>query len=1145
MKIEFKKEQQDIIDASGKNLLVSASAGSGKTTVMIAKIVDMIIKKKTSVDRILVLTYTNSAASEMKQKLTKALKEEVVNNPEFEEEIEKIEMSDISTIHSFCQKLIKKNFYAVKDLDLSFSLLSEHERTLLKARAMKKTITEFKSKDEQSYLNLLEFYGNDRTDRKIFEIVYDLNSYLEATLDKEEFRKTLALTLYENKELAYDILNQALVQKVKSFINNFERLDKKAKALGVEKSIENTQDILLALYQIGSANDYIKNINLLISFSFKNKQTQEGFEDLANEIGQEKTALTDWISKQKSKGLFDKEENDKSFEQNKKIVKQFLFLEKEFEKNFKLLKKQKNSLDFADLERYAIDLTENKDIQSLLKQKYEYIFVDEFQDANSVQEKLLENLSRENNLFMVGDVKQSIYAFRRSNPDIFLKRQESFESGQSGQNKFLNLNFRSDENILGFVNLVFDKIMTAKTSGIDYKNTSRFMPFKKLETAENERVKVAFIKPKEKEEKQEPETIFSVLESGQTEREEEVSKAEFQAFLVARDILKLKNSYLFEKDEKRQVNFKDMTIIVRKRGNFFDAFCQKLVELGVPIYANSAKGIFEEPDSKKILALLKLVKNFYDDYSLTSVMNSFFGDFSFQDLADIRIKYKQEKYFYEAVLSYAENQSDELSNKLKNFIEFVNTFSLNVQTIGIYLALSKAFNQTDYKDKVLCLPQGNQRLASIEKFLQIFLNDQLNFNLGTFLEFALVADKEIKAPNFFAGDEDCVNITTIHSSKGLEYPIVFFVEADSDLTRSRNNTELMINDTLGVGLKFYQQETEEKKSSVVYEAINLKNKKEDFAEKLRLLYVGLTRSVEYLYIYGELDLEKIKPFENDFEVLSSKTYIDLIAKSMKSEVLESLSKNNEIVVNEEISTFRLANINQESYTNQENQISAVIFSKGDESFENELEEALNKKYPYPEVFSLPLKNSVSSLLKEVEYSSINLEPKNLDFIEHLKTKNTIAELGTLYHKVFELIDFNQEINEEKIKEIVFKIESPLKENLDINKIFEGAKIIKNLLKNAPHQKEKKFMMYVPYKEVAKSQLEDKVLVQGIIDIFALGKENLLIDYKLTNAGSDEIIIERYYKQIQLYKKALMLEYKLEELKTYIFDINRTKIIEII
>lgn len=1145
MKIKFKPEQQKIIDNSGSNLLVSASAGSGKTTVMIAKIVDMIVNKKTTVDKILVLTYTNSAASEMKQKLIKELKNQAQNNPELEDEIEKVEMADISTIHSFCQKIIKKNFFALEEIDMSFSLLSEHEKTLLKSRAIKMAISGFKANQPEEYINLLEFYGKDRTEKKIFEIVYDINSYLEATLDKEEFRKKIATYLYENKEVAYSILNQELMQRVYGFIKAFEKIEKKARMLGVEKTIENTQDVLLALYQINKENSFIKNLNLLLSFSFKNKQTQEGFEDLANEFGFEKEALTKWIKKQGEDNFHIEEENNKSFEQNKKIVKQFLFLEQEFEKHYTQLKKQKNALDFADLERYAILLTSLPEIKQELRQKYEHIFVDEFQDANSVQEKLLENLASGNNLFMVGDVKQSIYAFRRSNPDIFLKKQNNFEDGTKGKNMFLNLNFRSDENILNFVNLVFEKIMTQKTAGLDYKNTSMFKPFKKLGASEFERVKVTLIKPKEKALAQEAQELFSVLETGLSQAEEEVSKGQEQAVIVAKDIYNLKGSYLYDKDEKRQVNFKDITIIVRKRGAFFDAFCQKLIELGVPIYANSSKGIFEEPDSKKVISLLKLVKNFYDDYSLASVMNSFFADFSFQELADIRRAFKKEKYFYEAVIKYGQEFNDSLSLKINSFIDFVEQFSLNVQTVGIYLALEKAFAKTSYKEKVLCLPQGSQRLASVEKFLQVFLNDQLNFNLGVFLEFAQVAEKEIKAPNFFAGDEDCVNVTTIHSSKGLEYPIVFFVEAESDLTRQRSNTEIKISDSLGIGLKFYEKETEEKQSSVVYEAIDIKNKNEDFAEKLRLLYVGLTRSVEYLYIYGQFDIEKAKEFENDYEVLNAKSYIELIARSMPEVLVEELKTTERVVANIKGSAFVVEYVSTSTDAQKEEKKQSVTFSKPDEQFSKQLEKELNKTYGFKSSVLLPLKNSVSSLLKEVEYSSINLQPKNLDMVEHLRAKNNQAELGTLYHKVFEKINFNDKISIEQIESVLADIESNLKDKIETEKVFETAMLVKKLLNGQSYFKEKKFIMFVPHKEVADgSTLQDRVLVQGIVDLFSVGNKNILIDFKLTSAKSDEILKERYTKQIQLYKKAIQTEFGLEDVNAYIVDINRAKLVEI-
>lgn len=518
-----------------------------------------------------------------------------------------------------------------------------------------------------------------------------------------------------------------------------------------------------------------------------------------------------------------------------------------------------------------------------------------------------------------------------------------------------------------------------------------------------------------------------------------------------------------------------------------------------------------------------------------------------QELADIRLKTnKKDTPFYQSVLEYKNTASDSLAQKLNDFFEFYEHFCLDVQTSGIYSALIKAFNKTGYREKVLCLPQGQQRLVALEKFLQIFLNEQLNFNLSAFLEFALIADKEIKAPNFFAGEQDCVNITTIHSSKGLEYPIVFFVEAGSDLTRGPVSPPLQISDKLGVGLKFYSEQQGKKVDTLALEAIKIENKKEEFAEMLRLLYVGLTRSVEYLYVYGKIDISNgLKQFKNDYEVLWAKSYIELILRSLNQSNLNKINSEKNGVITQDKAEFVFEVINEEEVGFLSNTNKPIVFNQGDISFENQLDSMLKKQYGNKQATTLAVKNSVSSLITQAEYASINLFPQKLNMLEHLQAKNDLAEIGTLYHKVFELLDFNAALTKQDILDIIQnKITSNLKQHLNPDKIFESVGLIKNVLNGQSHVKEKKFMMHVPYSSVSQTDIQQKVLVQGIIDLYSLGNQNILIDYKLTNAASDQVILNRYTKQMQLYKQALMLAFNLKHLNCFILDINRAKLIKV-
>lgn len=525
-------------------------------------------------------------------------------------------------------------------------------------------------------------------------------------------------------------------------------------------------------------------------------------------------------------------------------------------------------------------------------------------------------------------------------------------------------------------------------------------------------------------------------------------------------------------------------------------------------------------------------------------MLSFFGNFTTQELADIKLASQNEKYFYTCVLNYAKNKDDDLARKVQNFLERINAFSDNCKLKGVYLSLEEFVRQSEYITKTYALVDGLQRAETIEKFVNIFKNADFNYNIQAFLAFAQEENKEIKTPSYTEGEVDCVNITTIHASKGLEYPIVFVVQAGADLTKTPQKAEIKIHDSLGVGLKFYNTEEFKKETSFVFDAIDETIKEEEFAELQRLLYVGLTRAKEYLYIYGTTNSLQYAHFEKKYEIMFSKTYLDLIMNSLPNEDLQNILSNKQTEITKEKVSFVVNFFDDKMrQTDKENKI--VVFSKGDEKLKNQLLESLAFEYPNKEVFSIALKNSVSSLLQSDEYASQNHVPNKLVLSEHLAHEEEKALLGTMYHKILFEADFNNcSITDLSTLKEKLACEDEVAKEIDLQKVCQAIELVKKLTNNQPLQKEKKFIMKVPYNMVAKSKLQDEILVQGIIDLFSFGEKNVLIDYKLTSMNDDEKIVRKYEKQILLYKQALILAFNKQDIESYIIDIDRSKIIKI-
>jgi ATP-dependent helicase/nuclease subunit A len=1133
--VDFKPQQKEILQSENKNLIVSASAGSGKTTVMIEKIANLLKEKKANISSLLVLTYTTNAAAEMKQKLQNKLKDQTEQYPHLESQLEEIELADISTIHSFCSRLIKKYFHTLDGIDPSFVVLSEEQTTMLKNKAMQQTMDEYKQNYAQQYLNLIKLYGKSRNDNKIVDIVFQIDKYLESILDKEQYREQTAFLLYENPQKALEILNQDICQTCENFCAKVENLANKCNQLGSKDEHAMCVDILGALGQINKQNNFLHNVELLCSIKFTTKKSKPDNPDLVEQVVQVREKVKKYIAKIKGKNY--SPDMVKSFDENRQILQQFLLLQKNFEQNYQTQKRLSNAMDYSDLERLAIALVQKPQVAQELREKYDYIFVDEFQDANQVQETLIGAIARKNNRFMVGDVKQSIYGFRRSNPQIFLDIENSYQSDQHSEAKQLNINFRSDANILHFVNHVFSVIMTPQTAGIDYKTNAMFEPFLSLPKTTLPRVKLSIIEQPEKTQKQPPTQLFDILQ--QSEQDEETTTAEKEAFAVAQDIAKLKNHYLcLPNKTTRPVNFSDMAILIRKRGKYLDQFCQALASYGVPVYASSNKDMFEQGDVLKLVGMLKLSVNIYDDHSLAGVMASLIGNFSYQELADIAMSKPDKQFFYEAVFEYAEKQNA-LGQKVKNFLNLVEQFGVDCQVKGAYLALNHLLDKTEYLIKTQAFLQGQTRVATIIKFVNLFKNSEFNHDINAFLEF-VSKQSQVKSPSEPPSESDCVTITTIHSSKGLEYPIVFLVQGGQDLTRRPAGPEVKIDDNLGIGLKFYDEEQSQKTTSFVYEAINQVAAQQDFAESLRLLYVGLTRAKEYLYVYGTSKLN-FEPLKQTADILNAKSYLDFILGSMSEQQIQTIvsSKNTQIILPN--TTIETVVYKQNAFDLQQMQVSTPKFSKGDEHAMQKIEQAIMFSYPKPQVFKVPLKNSVSALVNADEYQSKNFAPNRLTLDEHL-AENASA-LGTAYHTILQMLDF-EKADLPLVQKLIQKhIEPSLASQIDCQKILGVAKLVLPLIKGQQVQKERKFIMQVPYSQVVESNLDDKIIIQGIIDLFSLSKQNVLIDYKLTALGSDNAIKQKYQKQIELYKKAITLCYGNIDLDCYIVDINRSKLIK--
>lgn len=1136
-KINFKQEQIDVLESENKNLIVSASAGSGKTTVMIQKIINLITQKNKKIKEVLVLTYTKASAEEMKQKLLSALYEEASKNPKILEQIDDVAVADISTIHSFFQKMLKKHF-TILELNPNFTLVDENKVLKLKEKAMENAYEIFENKFANQAESLIEIYGKNRNEKTIKNLVFDLNKFLLAVDDPKKWCEDTAVKLYEQnfeKNLAIKILNEEIYLATKYFVSQLEKLQVSCAQIGAVKYVEHINVLLASLENIKENSiSFFENNAVFSNFPRITVYKDEDFMAEYEKFSAIRKSLKFFIEKVKNWGFCDIGFVKNSLEKIKFNVMAICNLQTIYQAEFAKIKLEKNCLDYEDLEKFMLKLVENKTVGDEIKNAYAEIFIDEYQDANRVQEKIINSICKPNNRFMVGDVKQSIYRFRQAEPDLFLEKQDLFLADELSEVMFLNCNFRSERKILDFINIVFNKIMTVQTSKVDYKNTSQLngqADYKAIESQILPAVEINIIQKEKDEKKPEPSKIYRVKEHLETVGN--YTNAELEAFLVAKKISEIigKKIYIPAEGLEREISFRDITILLRSRGKYLDEFCGILSKFNIPIYANTNVPLYADSDILVLLNLLKLCKNSRDDIALASVMHSVFGGFSFNELAQIRLSGDKKAPFYDCVKNYQKN--NKIKEKLDKFNKFLIDFEFNMVYQGIYFSLNLIIKQYDFETYVLRKKDGIEKLEKVKKFVSDFLVNDFNFDPYGFLFFAEQNFNSIQAPNYVSG-ENCVNITTIHSSKGLEYPVVIVANAGQDFTKEPFDAEIKINQKLGVGLKFYDKSQRKKFTSLAYEAILKRNKEESFAEKLRLLYVALSRAKNHLIIVGTTEKAFVE-ISNDYETKNQKTYLNLIVGALPESEIEDINASKNV----ENKNYSI-NIFKDNYEENFMENNRVVSGKENEEVIRIFEKYFNYKYPHKTNYAI--KNSVSGIMKENEpYISQNFSPKNLTLAEHLSENS--AEIGSLYHLVLEEIDFNK-VN--KIKDIEDFIKTKNYENAEIlstEKIFESIVLIKSL-PQGKIIKEQKFVMSVPHNEVVENGSSEKILIQGIIDLLILGDKNILIDYKFTNLTDESKIIEKYKLQLKLYKKSAEYALNMKIDEVYLLLIKSSKLIKL-
>lgn len=1130
------QEQEEIISLNGKNMIVSASAGSGKTSVMIRKIYNYIEGGLCHVDELLVLTYTKAAAMEMKKKLIDKMR--ASNNDKIMEELEDIYFADISTFDSFCQKLVKRYFY-VLGIDPAFNILEGSEKLYQQQVAITRAIKKIKASDPNAYEVLMQSFSTKRDEEKIKDIIFDVYNYSTSILNLDEFYQKIQNLYKKESKIAENFLKTHFKYIFEQTCTHLEYLKDQCVKLNFDKYTSYISNLLVQVEKMLFAQEFTQMIDICETLEYgklyKEAKDEIGFREIIAGVRDDFKKTVVEIEEK----FISSEEVAWSYENCGILIESILKLLIEFNKQYESIKNKLNSYDFNDIERLTIKLLENDSVNQEIKNSYKYIFVDEFQDANALQERIV-NLLQNNNLFFVGDTKQSIYAFRQSDPEIFLNIQKKFQNDPNGAAKFLNCNFRTNKNILEFVNSIFSKIMTPKTTGVDYKKDAMFDPRAVYEDVDNEIcVSVNLLNGENnKTQKQEIVEVYNLVNNECDG--EEINKYNNECDFICEQIGELIGTNIYDKElqKERRLELKDITILVAKRGSFVDCLVGHFEELGIPYTVDVGDNIENQRDNLVLFNLMKYSLNSLDDYSLYSILSSNLFDFTNDELA--KIKYDTEAiYFYDAVKQY-EKKDDVIANKLREFEKTINNFKFDIKYNGIYYSLSKIIRDTNYILKINDDEEFSRRNADIGTYVDSFLNSKFNYDLCGYINFREKNSREeiIAAKSSVSNS---VKIATMHSSKGLEYPVVILPNLDQDFNGPNNNCEIKIAKDLGIGVKAYNTEERTRCNGIFYEACRLNNLLTERSEKIRLLYVAMTRAKNKLILIGK-NGQKFGQLKNDLQILSQNSFLNLIVGALDENIIKRINSGEDF--NATLYENKKINLNcKKVQTLEIRQKSIIIPKQSEKKHYKVISDFLNKDLKL-KWKNIALKNSVSGFAFD-ENSSINLAPVKLSIDEHLKESN--SDMGTLYHLLLEKMDFNTIDSPSRIEEFVlYNFDDGQRQiihEFGYDKIYENIKLLKEQIKqDCTVLKEQKFVMRVPHKEIIDGGYDDKILVQGVIDLLIIKKDKiLLIDYKLTSKSENEII-KKYKKQLELYKLAVSKIFKDKQIDCYILNLKKYALI---
>lgn len=1212
--VRFTPDQQRAIDTIDKSILVSAAAGSGKTAVLVERIINIIVQGKADVDRMLVVTFTNAAASEMRLKLTKAINKVIkaskdsdpVRAEKLKQQLGKMYRSYISTVHSFCNRVIKEFFY-LTDLEPNFKICDSLKAEIMKMEAIEEVFEQGFEEDDFikgcSFREFLDRYSKERDDKALMQEIVKAYADLRSMPEYFEWSERMAEKLripksgdYRDSDLykelweeARKVVDDALREALglQEYLTGLNLLNTAAK---LDSEIGAFQTLADAMKHISDSGESVGEAEEVVARVFQNpvfgtfaggKGEREEYKSVSADCKSRRDAYKNNFQD------FFKEYNFADirtlFEEQSETYKYtmyYLALLKEFERIYNAKKREQGVIDYGDMEHITADILKHKEARDVLRERFEFIFIDEYQDVNTLQEFLIGSVAREDNVFKVGDVKQSIYKFRQAEPHIFEETSRTYkdESNNHAIQINLNKNFRSNGATIDYINYVFQDLMDGYDDdeklyqGIaghpDYnlKPEVHLLLTEVDDSTEGESLGTGHTSKGSQ-----IVDIEGSIDNDLDESVEEIkalSKAEIEAIHVADIVSGIigKEFYDSKSGKIRIATPRDIAILLRSTKNKSDMYYKSLMSKSISSHISDDGGYFDTVEVAVAMAMLKVVDNLHQDIPLISVLRSEVFGFTPEQLAEVRafarekqiteakkaegdVQYRRQSYC-DALLEYSANGSDD---KLKSRVNAA------LSTIEKWRAHSKMMQLDDYIWYLLedsnyymfagAMYGGRQRQANLRALVEragafrISSIASLSSYIS-YLEVLRTKNVEMGQPSMVSEEDDVVRIMTIHKSKGLEFPFVIVAGMGNQLSYTSGIKGFQFDNELGIALAYVNPDEHYWRRTLMQKKITDKIREDEYQEQLRVLYVAMTRAREKLYLIG---CEKTEDFVLD-DIRSRNSYFRIMGKLCDS------GRYNEYTASD------MHEVKMPSLPRGANNFLTTDKLPMDIELSSEYEEVkrrLDYEYAYKDELNTKAKYSVSEInneAKDKEAYKGKIEDRNTRVLKLASAD--AASIGTAYHRIMEFVDFKKAVNEAGECDRIYideraetlrvnnAISEPVFKALDLRKIYAFFETEIGLraceaARAGLLSKEKPFTLRTEHN--GKS-----VLVQGIIDCyFRDGDELVLLDYKSNRLSYKdreadiERIREEYLEQINLYRSALEEGIGLSVKEAYLYLLDKS------